>query len=49
MNDIKYVQVPENSILPSLPPMPPEIANALNEVSSGAVTLYKKNKNEFAN
>jgi hypothetical protein len=29
--------------------MPPEIANALNEVSSGAVTLYKKNKNEFAN
>ena len=49
MNDVKYVQVPENSILPSLPPMPPEIANALNEVSSGAVTLYKKNKNEFAN
>ena len=49
MNDVKYVQVPENSILPSLPPMPPEIANALNEVSSGAVKLYKKNKNEFAN
>tara|TARA_R100000808_G_C2152143_1_gene161474 strand:+ start:1774 stop:2508 length:735 start_codon:yes stop_codon:yes gene_type:complete len=49
MNDIKYVQVPENSILPSLPPMPPEIANALNEVSSGAVKLYKGNRNEFAN
>ncbi len=49
MNDVKYVQVPENSILPSLPPMPPEIANALNEVSSGAVKLYKGNKNEFAN
>ena len=49
MNDVKYVQVPENSILPSLPPMPPEIANALNEVSSGAVTLYKGNRNEYAN
>ena len=49
MNDIKYVQVPENSILPSLPPMPPEIANALNEVSSGAVKLYKGNRNEYAN
>jgi len=48
MNDVKYVQVPENSILPSLPPMPPEIANALNEVSSGAVKLYKGNKNEYA-
>jgi len=49
MNDIKYVQVPENSILPSLPPMPPEIANALNEVSSGAVKLYKGSRNEYAN
>ena len=49
MNDVKYVQVPENSILPSLPPMPPEIANALNEVSSGAVKLYKGNRNEYAN
>ena len=49
MNEVKYVQVPENSILPSLPPMPPEIANALNEVSSGAVKLYKGNRNEFAN
>jgi len=49
MNDVKYVQVPENSILPSLPPMPPEIANALNEVSSGAVKLYKGSRNEYAN
>ena len=49
MDEVKYVQVPEHSILPSLPPMPEEIAKALNEVSSGAVTLYKKNKNEFAN
>ena len=49
MNEVKYVQVPENSILPSLPPMPPEIANALNEVSSGAVKLYKGNRNEYAN
>ena len=49
MNEVKYVQVPEHSILPSLPPMPPEIANALNEVSSGAVKLYKGNRNEFAN